>query len=169
MKKVFSSHSEVAEVWAQRSQSEGRATNVFFEGDTIYSWGRHVAMARWFKHAQTGEPAVLVTTDSYSVSTSKHQSIVRRAIPNTVRKVYVPTANATVEGNLARFQSQIRHQLALYPSKRLDSTRSRVAKHLFSLLTDAHAYCDAVGAEKPDWLLSPKLSVPALIMAYNLR
>jgi len=32
MRKVFSSHREVAKVWAQRSQSEGRATNVFFEG-----------------------------------------------------------------------------------------------------------------------------------------
>jgi len=169
MRKVFSSHSEVAKVWAQRSQSEGRATNVFFEGDTIYSWGRHFAMARWFKHEQTGEPAVLVTTDSYSVSTSKHQGIVHRAIPSYARKVYVPTANATVEGNLAQFKRQIDDQLELYPRKRLESTRSRVANRLFSLLTDAHTYCDAVGAEKPDWLLPPELSVPAIIMAYNLR
>jgi hypothetical protein len=169
MRKVFSSHSEVAKVWAQRSQSEGRATNVFFEGDTIYSWGRHFAMARWFKHEQTGEPAVLVTTDTYSVSTSKHQSIVWRAIPSYARKVYVPRADNLMRDNLARFKRQIDDQLELYPRKRLDSTRSRVANSLFHLLTDAHAYCDAVGGEKPDWLLPPELSVPAIIMAYNLR
>lgn len=37
MKKVFSTHSEVAHIWAQQNQREGEASNMFFEGDTIYS------------------------------------------------------------------------------------------------------------------------------------
>ena len=75
MRTVFSNHAEVCHVWAQQKQSEGRASRIFFEGPRIYSYGRHFEMAR-FIDANT----VFVTTRGYSVSTSKHLSMVRSAV-----------------------------------------------------------------------------------------
>ncbi len=75
MRKVFSNHSEVCHVWAQQRQSEGKASRIFFEDKSIYSYGRHFEMAR-FIDADT----VFVTTRRYSVSTAKHLSIVRGAV-----------------------------------------------------------------------------------------
>lgn len=75
MKRVFSNHSEVCHVWAQQGQSEGRASRIFFEGPSIYSYGRHFEMAR-FVDANT----VFITSRRYSVSTAKHLSMVRGAV-----------------------------------------------------------------------------------------
>lgn len=75
MRKVFSSHSEVCHVWAQQKQSEGKASRIFFDGPSIYSYGRHFEMAR-FVDANT----VFITTRGYSVSTSGHLSLVRGAV-----------------------------------------------------------------------------------------
>lgn len=76
MRKVFSSHSEVCHVFASRSQDEGRASNVFFEGDTLYSYGYHFPMATFSENGQT----VYFTTQGYSVSTSKHLGYARSAL-----------------------------------------------------------------------------------------
>ena len=75
MKRVFSNHSEVCHVWAQQKQDKGWASRIFFEGPSVYSHGRHFEMAR-FIDADT----VFVTTRGYSVSTSKHLSLVRGAV-----------------------------------------------------------------------------------------
>lgn len=75
MKTVFTSQ-QCIHVWAQQTQREGRNSNrsIFFEGPSIYSYGRHFEMARFI------EGVVLVNCARYSVTTSKHQSYVRRAI-----------------------------------------------------------------------------------------
>lgn len=82
MKKVFSSNSDVAHIFAQRTQDEGRAGNIFFEGDTIYSYGYHFPIARFIDGQK-----VLFTLDSYSTSTSKHIGIVSSALTQ-YEKIY---------------------------------------------------------------------------------
>jgi hypothetical protein len=81
MRHVFSSHAEVAHVWANNRHEVGHGSgkNVYFDGDTIYSYGRHFPIAS-FVTARDGSDVVLFTTRSYSVSTAKHTGIVRRAI-----------------------------------------------------------------------------------------
>lgn len=74
MKTVFSSHSEVAHIWAQRTQQRGNAGNIFFEGGKIYSYGYHYELARFEKNH------VVINDSGYSVSTSKHIGIVRGAV-----------------------------------------------------------------------------------------
>lgn len=87
MKKVFSNHSEVAHVWAQRTQNEGRVNNMFFEDGVIYSYGKHFELAKFIEHA--GKTYLFVNTASYSNSTSKHQNHVRKAINSSlVDKVF---------------------------------------------------------------------------------
>lgn len=67
MKKVFSNN-EVPHIWAQQTQNEGRGSNIFFEGATIYSYGKHFPMA-----TIEGD-TVLFTLHRYSNTTAKHLS-----------------------------------------------------------------------------------------------
>ena len=83
MRKVFSSHAEVAKVWARRSQVEGRAGNIYFRGATIYSYGHHFPIARIEGNT------CLFTTRSYSNSTAKHKGIVSRFIPSYCKVISV--------------------------------------------------------------------------------
>jgi hypothetical protein len=70
----------VAHLWANKSQDEARNArrNFYFDGDTIYSYGRHFPIARHVENKR-GEHAVLMTTRTYSVTTAGHISCVRSA------------------------------------------------------------------------------------------
>jgi hypothetical protein len=86
MKTVFSSHAECIHRFMQFDQSAGRAGNVFFSNDVLYSYGYHFELSRLLS-----DGTLLVNTRSYSKSTSKHQSITRSAVnPAKVkRKVFL--------------------------------------------------------------------------------
>lgn len=71
MKRVFTTSSDVIHLFAQRSQDEARCNNVFFEGNRIYSYGRHYLLAEFIKNAD-GEEAILINDTGYSATTSKH-------------------------------------------------------------------------------------------------
>lgn len=74
-KQVFSTN-EVPHLWANQSQNSARNAqgNVFFEGRTIFSYGKH------FPIATIQGNDVLFTLRSYSNTTAKHISHVRGAI-----------------------------------------------------------------------------------------
>ena len=74
MKKVFSNNYDVIHMFAQRTQYEGRAGNVFFEGDKLYSYGRHYILAQFL-----GQNDVLIGDRRYSNSTDKHTKIAIQA------------------------------------------------------------------------------------------
>ena len=74
MRTALKNHKEVCEIWSQQNQQRGYAGNISFDGDTIYSYD-------WWPMAKFIEPKiVLFRDDSYSTSTSGHQSIVRSMI-----------------------------------------------------------------------------------------
>lgn len=107
MRTVLSNHQEVCHVWASQTQSEGRASNMFFEGETIYSYGRHFKIAK-FQIMPNGEKVVLFNADSYSISTSKHQTYTQRAIPNNYKVFTIPAALwACFDSVMAWYQDQI--------------------------------------------------------------
>ena len=86
MKRVFNSHPEVCHVFNQQTQSEGRASRIFFEGPRIYSYGYHYLMGQFLT------PEMIVINDTgYSPSTSKHISILRDATSDK-RQVFVMSA-----------------------------------------------------------------------------
>ena len=89
MKKVFNSNSELAHVWANQLQTEGRAGNMFFEGPVIYSYGNHYEIAR-FVTAPNGERVCFVNSNGYSNSTAKHTNHVWNAIPDGIPVFSVP-------------------------------------------------------------------------------
>jgi hypothetical protein len=81
---VFGSHSQTAHVWAQQDAEtwEGRSGDgrIRFDGPTIYSYGSHFPIAHFTNAKHDGRTVVLFNSDSYSVSTGKHKSIVRGAL-----------------------------------------------------------------------------------------
>lgn len=74
MKKVFSSHSDVCHKFNEQSQSEGRAGNIFFEGNKIYSYGYHYLLGEFIT-----PNTILINDIGYSNSTAKHIHIIKQA------------------------------------------------------------------------------------------
>ncbi len=80
MRTVFSA-TEVARLWANQSQESARvqSNNFYFEGNTIFSYGRHFPIAKHVTN-KAGEYAILFTEREYSNTTSRHKLHVRRSI-----------------------------------------------------------------------------------------
>src|ERR1700686_4812085 len=82
---------EIPHLWAHRTQDEARNRqgNLYFTGDTIYSYGSHFPIARHVTN-DAGDRAVLFTTSTYRFTTSSHCSAVRSAIPSGIQVFRVP-------------------------------------------------------------------------------
>lgn len=89
MRTVFNSNSELAHVWANQLQTEGRTNNMFFNGPVIYSYGTHYEIAR-FITAPNGQKVCFVNSNGYSSSTAKHTAHVWNAIPDGILVFRVP-------------------------------------------------------------------------------
>lgn len=147
MRKVLGSHAQTAHVWAQNNQSEGRSSDsrMFFERGTIYSYGRHFAIASHVKDIK-GNAAVLFTTDSYSPSTGKHISLTRGALRGDCPVYYVPEAQAGYETkNLEMFDKQTDKLLEKYAAPRIrqttrDGIASQIARNIESRNTFGFAF-----------------------------
>lgn len=94
MKKVFSSNSQLAHVWANQLQLEGRASSMFFYGPVIYSYGHHYEIAR-FLETDNGQKVCFVNANGYSNSTAKHTAHVWAAIPDGIPTFKVPFATGS--------------------------------------------------------------------------
>lgn len=98
-------NSMVAHLWAHEQEESARGSNFFFEGRSIYSYGRHFEVGRIVKNKQ-GEKAYLINEDYYSVTTSKHQRYVRDAIP-TWAMVFSVEYNISDTGNMGFVASKL--------------------------------------------------------------
>lgn len=87
---MSANHNTVAHAWANQTGKHTRGFNMFYDGPTIYSYGRHFAVAKLYPE----QGIVLFTSRGYSVSTAKHKSIVSRAIDHT-RYTVIPVRNVT--------------------------------------------------------------------------
>lgn len=67
MKTVFNSAHDVIHAFAQRNQSQGRSSSVFFYGDKIYSYGYHYLLGEFID-----DKTIVIDTRGYSNTTSKH-------------------------------------------------------------------------------------------------
>jgi len=151
MKTVFSSHNEVAHIWASQSQSEGRAGNIFFEGDTVYSYGRHFPVARF---APEFGDIVLFTDRGYSNSTSKHKSIIRAAIPDSYQIVYCDDPSRPASHNLDIWARRVERLRAEFGEKKNKLGRAKIASEIFANSRAAIAYCDALKIDAPGFTCS---------------
>jgi hypothetical protein len=110
MKQVYPTR-ELAHIWAHNGQPSGRNPrgNVFFDNGTIYSYGTHFPMARHVSYR--GKACVFMSASSYSNTTAKHKSHVRRAIPSGVPVFYVnPTLSP--RDALREYQASVKQSRA---------------------------------------------------------
>jgi hypothetical protein len=106
MKKIFSNSQEVCHIYASQSQSEGKAGNIFFENESIFSYGKHFEICRYYQK----ENCFLFTVRNYSNSTAKHKNHVSRAISH--KKVFhVPSLDAIHETNIDFYINSIKENV----------------------------------------------------------
>jgi len=70
---------ELSHLWANQSRKSAIGSNFFFEGATLYSYGYHFKVAQ-LKTLEGGERIALFNPDTYSQSTTRHQSLARAAV-----------------------------------------------------------------------------------------
>lgn len=103
MRTALRNHAEVAHVWAQQTQSQGRSGNMFFDGPAIYSYGRHYCIAA-FVDTPAGR-VVLFNANGYSVSTAKHRNYTRGALREQIGVFTVPS---TGYGRESHYGAEVR-------------------------------------------------------------
>ena len=91
-KHVFPS-SEIPHLWAHQTQEDARNSqgNLYFKGATIYSYRDSYPIASHVVSTNGKRNAILIRTDSYSVTTSGHIFAVRFAIPTGTTVFNVPS------------------------------------------------------------------------------
>lgn len=150
MKTVFTDISHIAHLWANKLQETARNSgNFYFNGDTIFSYGRHFPIAKHVVN-ERGENCVLFTERTYSNTTAGHISIVRQAA-NHKNIVYCYSPESTSEENfnywLRCAESTAKKLLnARKPEKylsELDYIKSKVKK-----------YCDFFSLTIPESLVA---------------
>jgi hypothetical protein len=76
-------NSELTHVWANQTQTHGKGSSMFFEYDSIYSYGYHFKIAQHITNKEE-QKAIFFNDRSYSNTTNKHQNLVWRSIPENV-------------------------------------------------------------------------------------
>lgn len=125
---------EVAHLWAHKSRQQATGSHFFFQGDTIYSYGRHFPIARHYKGC------VLFTTRDYSNTTSRHKSIVRSACTH-MRVFHVENPSLAVSGAAVTDYGKRIKAAAL----RVARATSQAAWHLEGvqeLVKEANEFCE---------------------------
>jgi hypothetical protein len=92
------SNSELTHIWANQTQTHGKGSNMFFEYDSIYSYGYHFKLAQHITN-KDGKKCVFLNDRSYSNTTSKHQRLVWRSIPANVEFFKVQTFFNDIENS----------------------------------------------------------------------
>jgi hypothetical protein len=146
MKTVFNNR-QLAHVWAQQNQPNGRGSNFFFDGPSIFSFGRHFEIARFV--TRKGQRAVLFTSRGYSVTTSKHKHMARSALHGlTVPVFYVADIYAaarkdktTREAFKACIQTAVETAAKARSASRAESEHQRAQ----ALAHEANAYAEFFG------------------------
>lgn len=165
MKTVFSSNNELAHIWASNTQYEGRANTVFFENGTIYSYGRHFPVARFLPdHANI----VLFTDRGYSVTTAKHKSIIRSAIPSSYKVIYCDDPSRSHDHNIGVWHRAVDSLRAQFASKTHKISRGNIAVNIFRACESAEVYCNALKLDVPAWTNETDAEMSARDYVYEL-
>lgn len=131
---------EIPHLWAHKVQGSGRnqSGNLFFENEIIFSYGHHFPIAKHVTSASGKQTAILFTTSSYSVTTSKHISNVRLSIPHGTKVFHVSNV-------LASYPSDHTRNLAAYVRESEQALTKAIKSRKYGLetLNIAFGYQDA--------------------------
>lgn len=134
------SHSDVAHHWANRVGTSAKGGNMYFEGERIYSYGKHFCIARLLP-----SNVVVFGTHSYSMTTSKHQSLARQAAVHR-KFVYCYDPNGSAASNMAAARSEAMHLLVEADTKpRIrQTTRDQMRVRSAAVIQSANEYLAAL-------------------------
>jgi len=124
MKTVFSNHSEVCHIWANNTDLNaiGHASNIFFEGDKIYSYGRYFILGKKFIYE--GREITFLNTNRYSNSTSKHQNHLRKAVNGLTFSINFPNNSCFEIGHLGQVRRDLEEEIKGLIKKQLRAKSS---------------------------------------------
>ena len=131
---------ELAHMWAHQARESARASNLYFEGRSIYSYGSHFEIAR-IVDSKRGK-VVLFTTRDYSISTSRHKTFAGAACHHMTR-FHVEDPGAGHKAHLKEYRERI-NALA----RRAATSRKRKPELLGSLATlveQSNQYAETFG------------------------
>jgi hypothetical protein len=140
MKKVFSNSHECAHMFAQRTQNEGKAGNIFFENNVIYSYGYHFPVAQFYD--KDNETIVLFTSKNYSNSTAKHKHVINSALSHyTIIEAFKikDVKDSDHSENIACFMEELKEL-----SKKILSAKKNSEYFLsqyYNAIINANRYC----------------------------
>jgi hypothetical protein len=156
-------HDAVAHNWAHQTGRKHRGFNMYYEGETIFSYGAHFPIARHVTD-ERGASRVLMTTKSYSVSTAKHKGTVWRAVPDKSVAFDVPDVMAAGEGRHLRNFDSYKERMDAALSK---ASRARQRKNMH--LRDAERMVEQGNAYRHAFKLGRRrkpLALPDDLAAY---
>lgn len=136
---------EIGHVFAHQTAEHGRCNNnIFFNGDTIYSYGTHFPIAKHVTNKKK-EKALLFTTRSYSNTTAKHIAVVRSACSH-LNFIYCFNPNSEHNENIESFHVMMKNQLnglnkAKKPEKYIEPAKDT--------LNDLKKYCEFFSLKVP--------------------
>lgn len=133
MKRVFSSNAQLAHVWAQQTQDYGRGNSLFFERDTIWSFGYHYKAAKI--HAIKGKPFALVNSDRYSSCTGKHLNYITSALQGLMPYFHAPDVTSPRDA-VKHLDEKAQEQIA-YALKRIKIESKRDIQWQFQSIREA--------------------------------
>jgi len=152
---VFSNSDMVTHIWAQRDHDHGRngTSNSSFRGGNLYSYRALIAR---FVADKDGNPVALISSDKWTVTTSRHQHAARMAVPATIPQFCVPHLGEIYGGvnddlghdharNIAAYLSEYRDDMST--ARRARDISGPYAQHAGRA---ALAYAETFGLTRPD-------------------
>lgn len=138
MKKVVDTDT-VAHLFAHQKQEEARNANknLYFEDNTIYSYGRHFPIAKHVKNIG-GEKGLLFTTRTHSVTTSRQVNTVNSAC-NHLNIIYCYSPNSDHKENLSELHKLIEQKLKGFEKAKKPEKYVEAAKTIFEYI---QKYCE---------------------------
>ena len=142
--------SELCHKWANQQQESGRTSTgtMFFNRNTIYSYGDHFAIAKHVTNEQ-GQRAILFTERDYSNTTAKHKSSVYMSCKND-NLIYCANPIGSHEINFKHWEQSAEHDGA---SKLAKARKPEKYLNILSNIeTKANIYASYFGIELPETL-----------------
>lgn len=166
-KEVFNTR-EIAHLWAHRVQDSARnpGGNLFFVGDTIYSYGSHFAIARHVDPSEFAKrirkdgtvrlgdksPAVVFfNRDTYSVTTAKHCGLVRYSIPAGVEIFITSSPQQSPEFVRLEYIDRCRKLAGEVSAATNKIQRFKYFAQLESAIADGLRFCAIFGGKTTDF------------------
>jgi hypothetical protein len=142
--------SELCHKWANMEQESGRTStgSLFFNRNTIYSYGDHFAIAKHVTNEQ-GQRAILFTERDYSNTTAKHKRSVWMSCKND-NIIFCANPIGSHETNFKNWEQRAEHEAA----RKLQTARKpeKYLQILSNIQDVAIKYADFFSIEIPETL-----------------